>query len=128
MADRKRPIRITGLMASTTNQSGVTPVFQLNANRVNVTAGGSASAAAAVPVRSDDAAVTCDLLLVSTTTDVYIRFGNGGVAATADANSILFPRGVQPVVVPLDANGVPFAFFSVLQVTAGGIVQLEGVE
>lgn len=125
--DRKIPIRITGLIASTSNGAGITPVFQLNANRVNATVAGAATGAAAIPVRTDDGR-PCDVLIVSATTDMYIRFGGGGVAATADANSILFPRGVQPVVVPLDTTGVPFANFSVLQVTAGGVAQLEGVE
>lgn len=128
MVDRKVPIRITGLVASTSNQSGVTPVFQLNGNRANATVGGSASAAAVIPVRSDDAARPCDLLLISCTTDCYIRFGGNSVAAAADTNSILFPRGVQPVVVPLDSQGVPYTYYSVIQVTAGGVAQLEGIE
>lgn len=128
MTDRKRPVRITGLVASTTNSQGVTPVFQLNGNRANTTVSGSASAGTPVPVRSDDAAITCDLVLFSATTDCWLRFGGAGVAATADSNSLLLPRGVQPVVVPLDSAGVPFAYFSVLQVTAGGSSQLEGIE
>jgi hypothetical protein len=125
--ERKTPVRITGLVASTSTASGITPVFQLNANRVVATASGVATAAVAIPVRTDNAA-PCDLLLVSATTDIWIRFGSASVSATADANSILFPRGVIPVVVPLDSAGVPFTHFSVVQVTAGGSVQLEGVE
>lgn len=65
------------------------------------------------------------VLRISATADCYIVFGNSGVTATQDVNSVLFPKGVEVMAVPLGT----VTHMAVIQVAGGtaGVYQLEAL-
>lgn len=76
-------------------------------DRVNAAIGAAASAGQAMP--------SSFLLEARATADCYVNFGmDTSVVATVDANSHLFPRGVQSIIVPVDSAGTPYTHFSVI--------------
>lgn len=100
-------------------------VVRWSGTRIGVSALASGSAEAALPSTA--------VIEITATENVYIRFGNTGmsVASTTIATdgSRLFMAGVQVVPVPLDSNGDPYDYFSVIRAAAvDGIVQIEAVE
>jgi len=85
--------------------------------RVVATAGGSSTAAAAIPAGGN-------VLMIRAVAAIWIRFGAAGVgAAAADANSILFVAGESPYLLK---NGE--THFRVLRAgTDDVLLQLESV-
>ena len=99
-------------------------VVRWSGTRVGVASGVSGSSELALP--------STDIIEITATENIYIRFGNTGmtVATTtvADNASRLFLAGVQVVPVPFDTNGDPWDFFSVIRAAAtSGVVQIEAV-
>ena len=94
-------------------------------SRVNATGTAASTAEAALPT----GARVIEMRAVG---NVWIRFGNTGLgAAAADADSILFPAGERPFVVPVDASQVPYTHFRVMRhagETDDVSVQIERVE
>lgn len=89
--------------------------------RIQLTAASGASADTALPANTR-------LVEIRALEDVFIRFGIAGVEASADVDSILFPRGVQVVPVPLDSDNNPFTHVSVIRALADdGTVQFEKI-
>lgn len=98
------------------------PIAYGNQTRVNATSGAASTAQAALPAGAK-------VILVRTTTDIALRFGNTGMAAAAnDANAVLVPAGEVVMFVPLDGTGVAYDYFRLIQITAAGTVQIEGVD
>jgi hypothetical protein len=58
-----------------------------------------------------------ELCRIAATADTYVQFGNSAVDATAD--SVLFPAGVEYVVVPSGSTHLAY-----LQVSAAGRIQI----
>lgn len=100
-------------------------VVRWSGTRIGVVSSNVATAEAALPSTS--------LVEITATENIYIRFGNTGmsVADTTIANdgSRLFLAGVQVIPIPLDSNGDPYDYFSVIRAAdTNGVVQLEAVE
>jgi hypothetical protein len=100
-------------------------VVRWSGTRVAVVSGAAGSAELALPSTS--------LIEITATENIYIRFGNTGmdVATTTVATdgSRLFMAGVQVTPVPLDSNGNPYDYFSVIRAAStNGVVQIEAVE
>lgn len=92
--------------------------------RAVATAASASSAEVALPTGAR-------LIEVRTTGSVWLRFGNTGMnAAASDENSILFPAGEKPMLVPIDASNLPYDFFRVLRAAneaADVSVQIESI-
>ena len=97
-------------------------VVRWSGTRVQVTAGATGSSEQALPSTS--------LIEITATENMFIAFGNTGMSvATVADTSHYFLAGVQVVPVPLDANGDPYDYFSVIRaLTTSGLVQVEAVE
>lgn len=95
-------------------------VLPLSGVRVNATATVASTAEAALP-----AGCAGNLVMVRATADIAIRFGVTSMGAAAvDANSILFPGGVEPLPVPAGST-----HFRCIRIGAADVpVQLETVQ
>jgi len=89
------------------------PIYVGKGSRANVASTATPSAATAIP----DSA---NVIVIRSTENCYIAFGDDSVSATSDADSILFVRG--EVVYPV-STGV--THFSVVRVGTDGVVQVE---
>lgn len=89
------------------------PLYVGTGNRANVNSTAVASAATALPTGAT-------LVVVRTTTSVWFAFGDNSVSAAADETSTLVLAGELVLPVPDDAT-----HFSVLEVSADGVVQVE---
>lgn len=91
-------------------------ILRPSGSRVNLTAG-AASSRAALPSGAM-------LLFVRCTGDIWLNFGDSGVAASAAATSMLHPAGESVQVVPTGATHVAVIRFGATDVS----VQVERVD
>lgn len=94
MATTIKPLKVTRHIRFP-DGSAVPAMFLSGARITNPTVDNIGTAEAALPTGSQ-------LVLVSSTQGIWLRFGATGMAAAgADDNSRLFPAGVEVVVVPI---------------------------
>jgi hypothetical protein len=93
------------------------PILRASGTRVNLTSG-AASTNSALPAGGSQ------VVYIRSTTDIFYNFGTSGAVTASNANtSVLFPAGESVVVVPTGSTHI-----AVIQVTAAGVVQVEGVD
>jgi len=83
-------------------------VVRWTGQRIHLAAADVASAATPLPTGSK-------ILELRAGEDCYVRFGDDAVEASQDGDSDFYPRGVQTIAVPLDANLQPYTHVSVIR-------------
>lgn len=110
-------------MAQLIRDSSSSPVqmFVQSGARVNVsTAGATSSAATALPASVDP---NGSLVEIRATGACFINFGTGGVAASADSTSMLFPAGEKSMKLPKGTT-----HFAIIRVGSDDVVvQIENL-
>lgn len=97
-------------------------VLRWSGQRLHFAAEATAAAAQQLPANTK-------AVEIRATEDCYLAFGaTSAIEATADADSVLFLRGVQTIPVPKDASANLLTFVSVIRAGADdGVVQFEKV-